>query len=158
MRTNDADKILIVSLCNDFSKQVANILSQSLGMMFCDIDDLVAYELIDQDKMKELTSREYLAERERKVMKHFASFENVVGTTNYQYYVSNCTILSQKTLVVFVKLPKSYIKEVGDEVDVLAFDDRTEKMEAVSDFVVAVKKVDEKFVCEKIIEVLRKTL
>lgn len=158
MKTNDVNKILIVSLCNDFSKEVGNVLSQTLGMMFCDIDDLFEYELIDKDKIQQISSKEYMRERERKVMRHFASFENVVGVVGFEEFVNNTNVLQQRTLVVFVNLPKSYVEERGKAIDVIAYQDRNREIEAKVDAVVSVRKVDTKFVCEKILDVLRKTL
>ena len=60
MEKENLNKIIIVSLCDKMSVEIGKTLSQSLGMMFCDVDDLVQYELIDKDMLADLTSKQYL--------------------------------------------------------------------------------------------------
>ena len=54
------NKIIIVSLCDGYSKELGYKLSQNLGMMFCDSKDLIEYELVDIQALEELCSKDYL--------------------------------------------------------------------------------------------------
>ena len=155
MKISEINKILVVSDCVKFTKNIGKQLSQSLGMMFCDVDDLVEYELIDKDKIKEICSADYLKDREKKVMQHFASFENVVGSVDAAYFLKNSKILKKNTLVVFVKLPKSFVDCNASEIEKLSQTDRETRLQSLANATVVVRKTDDKFVCEKIIETLR---
>ena len=53
-----------------------------------------------------------------------------------------------------MKLPKNHV----DDLSKIAYDDRNAKLQENSNMMISVKKVDAKFVCEKIIEELRKEL
>ena len=153
MKISDANKFLIVSLCDKFSAEVGNVLAHNFGMMFCDVNDLVEYELIDKDRLEEVSSASYLKAREKKVIKHFVSFENVVGSMGFDYFANNKNDI-KSTWTIFVKLPKNHV----DELSKIAYDDRNAKLQENANMTISVKKVDANFVCEKIIENLRKEL
>ena len=153
MKINDANKFLIVSLCDKFSVEVGKALAQDFGVMFCDVNDLVEYELIDKGQLEETCSASYLREREKKVIKHFSSFENVVGAINFDYFINNKNDF-KKTWTIFVNLPKCKV----DDLSKIAYEERNEKLQALANMTIKVQKVDAKFVCEKIIDLIRKEL
>ena len=150
------DKIILVSLCDKFTRDLGNFLSQNLGMIFCDAKELVEYELVDKKAMEELCSVEYLEKSEKKVAKHIASFENVVVSIGYDYLMHNLDILKEKSLICFVKLPKSFVKANGEAINEIAYDARTADLEKISDVTLSVRKTDVEFVVEKIISNLRR--
>lgn len=143
------NKIVIVSLCDDFSKKIAEKLSQSLGMLFCDTKDLIEYELIDRDALKQFSTSKYLAQAEKKVVKHIASFENVVVAINYDYLVHNFNILKNGSLTVFLKLPKSMTNNTLSQIN---YASRTQELEKLATLSVGIRKTDEDFVIKKIIK------
>ena len=104
------NKIIIVSLCADFSKRIGKSLSQALDMMFCDTKDLVEYELIDRNTLKKISTKEYLEGAEKKVIAHIATFENVVVAIDFDYLSNNIDILNYGSLIVFLKLKKEYVE------------------------------------------------
>ena len=110
MNNRDFNKIVIVSLCDSYTKQLGKLLSQNLDMMFCDTKDLIEYELIDRNAIQALCSKEYLEASERKVIDHIASFVNVVVAISYDYLIHNIDILKENSLIVYVKLSKKYVK------------------------------------------------
>lgn len=154
MNDKDFNKIVIVSLCDSYSKKVGNLLSQNLGMIFCDAKDLVEYELIDKDALKEFCTKEYLEKSEKSVFEHIASFENVVVSINYDYLTKNYNILKNKGLIVFLKLTKQFVKDNGNVVDLISYESRTENLENLSTTTVVTKKTELNFVCNKILEKL----
>ena len=105
------NKIVVVSLCEKYTKDVAQNLSGKLDMMFCDTKDLIEYELIDKKAIEKLCSKSYLKSSEKGVLKRIASFENVVVSINYDYLIHNFQILKNKSLIIFLKLSKNYVKE-----------------------------------------------
>lgn len=154
MNDKDFNKIVIVSLCDSYSKKIGKLLSQNLGMIFCDAKDLVEYELIDKDALKEFCTKEYLEKSEKSVFEHIASFENVVVAINYDYLTKNYNILKNKGLIVFLKLTKQFVKDNGNVVDLISYESRTENLENLSTTIVVTKKTELNFVCNKILEKL----
>lgn len=154
MNDKDFNKIVIVSLCDSYSKKIGKLLSQNLDMIFCDAKDLVEYELIDKDALKEFCTKEYLEKSEKSVFEHIASFENVVVSINYDYLTKNYNILKNKGLIVFLKLTKQFVKDNGNVVDLISYESRTENLENLSTTTVVTKKTELNFVCNKILEKL----
>lgn len=148
------NKIIVVTLCDKFSKSLGEKLSQTLGMIFCDTKDLVEYELSDLQALEKISSKEYLLGREKSVIKHIASFENVVVSINYDYFIHNHNILKDRALVVFVKLPKSFIKSCGDTINYIEYAEHSKTLEDLAQITVEIRKTDIDYVCEKIIEKL----
>lgn len=153
MNVNKFNKIVIVSLCETFSNDIANLLSQDLGMLFCGTKELVEYELIDKQALEEKCSVAYLKKLEKNVIKQIASFENVCVSISYEYLVQNATLFKKNSLIVFVDLPKTYIKK-NSTVDFLDFENRQAKLKELATCVVSVHKVDVTFVKNKILNTL----
>ena len=149
------NKIILVSLCDKWTVEVGEFLSQTLGMMFCDVNDLVEYELIDKNRIERLCSKEYLVESERKVMRHVASFENVVVSISFDYFANNQPILKKNALMIFVDAPKKFIETNAGVVAAISYDAREKTAREFADAVVSVRKTDKDFVCKKILETLR---
>lgn len=145
------NKIVIVSLCDRLTKSVGKKLSQHLGMIFCDTKDLVEYDLIDKKAVEKLCTKEYLEKEEKKVISQIASFENVTVAINYDYLVHHINILKAKGLVVFVNLPKKYVKEKSNVVNFISYDERTKTLKNISTLTVNVRNTNVDFVCNKII-------
>ena len=153
MNVNKFNKIVIVSLCETFSNDIANLLSQDLGMLFCGTKELVEYELIDKQALEEKCSVAYLKKLEKNVIKQIASFENVCVSISYEYLVQNATLFKKNSIIVFIDLPKTYIKK-NSTVDFLDFENRQAKLKELATCVVSVHKVDVTFVKNKILNTL----
>ncbi len=158
MNKKNFDKIVLVSLCDNFTNQLGTAMSQNLGMLFCDTKELVEYELVDKNSVKELCSLDYLKKCEKRTIKHIASFESVVVSINYDYLIRNIDLLKEKGLVVFVELSKSFVKEQGDALSLLAYADRTKNLQDVSDICVSVRKTDIEFVEDKVLQTIGRML
>ncbi len=154
MNVTQFNKIIVVSLCDKFSKSVGEELSQALGMIFCDTNELIKYELSDLQTLEKITSKEYLLSSERKVMKHIASFENVVVAINYDYLSNNYSLLQNGAIVVFVKLPKTYVKENGKVLEVIEYSEHSKTLQNLAKLTIEIRKTDIHYVCDKIIEKL----
>ncbi len=148
------NKIVLVSLCDTYTKNLGTLLSQNLDMLFCDTKDLIEYELIDKKALEENCSKEYLKASEQKVLRHLASFVNVVVAINFDYLWHNIKLLEKGSLIVFLNLPKNYVKENGNVVDVIGYEERSKNLEKIATATVKIKKTDISFVCEKVISTL----
>lgn len=151
MDIRDFNKIIIVSLCDRFTKNLGKRLSQNLGMIFCDTKDLIEYELIDKKAVEKLCTKDFLEKSEKNVLKHIASFENVVVSISYDYLVHNLNILKERSLIVFVSLSKKYIKEKSNSINFISYDERSKKLKEIANLTVNVLNTDLDFVCKKII-------
>ena len=125
MEISKYNKIVIVSLCDNFSNKLGNLLSQSLGMMFCNTEDLIEYELMDKNAIEKICTKQDFDTREAKVIKHIASFENVVVSISLNYLSKHISILRESSIIVFVRLSKKFITENGETVSKLNYDSRT---------------------------------
>lgn len=152
MNISQFNKIIVVTLCESYSKDLGYLLSQNLGVMFCDTKELIEYELVDKKAVQELCSKRYLQESEKKVIKHLADFENVVVAINFDYLIHNLKLLKEGSLIVYVKLSKTFVQKNGNVVDVISFEDRDKKLQEISTICVDVRKTELQFVCNKIIE------
>lgn len=150
MDIRNFNKIVIVSLCDRFSKDLGKTLSQNLDMIFCDTKELIEYELIDKKAIEKLCTKEYLEKSEKSVISHIASFENVVVAINFDYLTHNINILKDNSLIIFVDLPKKFVKEKGNVVDFIAFDERTTTLKNIATLTVSVRNTDIDFVCKKV--------
>lgn len=151
MDIRDFNKIIIVSLCDRFTKNLGKRLSQNLDMIFCDTKDLIEYELIDKKAVEKLCTKDFLEKSERNVLKYIASFENVVVSISYDYLVHNLNILKERSLIVFVSLSKKYIKEKSNSINFISYDERSKKLKEIANLTVNVLNTDLDFVCKKII-------
>ncbi len=141
------NKIIVVSLSDSLTKNLAKLLSEDLGMMFCDTNELIEYELIDRNALKEISTKSYLLQAERRVLRHIASFENVVVSISYDYLINNLNILKEKSVLIFLKFPKQVIEEKGEAINKLAFSSRNKKLQEISTLVVdAVEEKSQKII------------
>lgn len=158
MNKENINKIVLVSLCDSFSNQLATRLSQTLDMVFCDTKALVEYELVDKNAMEKLCTPQYLKDCEKKVMKHIASFENVVVSISYDYLIQNFDILKKNAIVLFVELPKVFVKNNGSALDGLAYEQRGGNLKEIADSCISLRKTDIDFALKKVIEILGRVL
>lgn len=145
------NKIVLVSLADNLTKQVASLLSATLGIMFCDAEDLMEYELIDKDNLKKFASKEYLKNAEKKVAKHISSFEDVVVKIGFDFYNHNIETISKNALVIFLDFPKNVTDKTPNRI---AYDKHRLLLENQCDFCISVDNVDIKYITNKILETL----
>ena len=148
------NKIILVSLCDGYTRKVGKILSHDLGMLFCDSKDLLEYELIDRNAIKKFCTHEYLESAETMVFKHIASYENVLVTINYDNLIHNINILKRGSLIVFLKLPHQMVEESGSKINAIAYGNSSKELEKIATLTLIVRKTEEKYVCDKLIDEL----
>ncbi len=155
---NVFNKIVIISLCDKWTKEIAKTLAQSLDMVFCDTKDLIEYELIDKVALEEISSKEYMDEAEGKVVKHISTFDGVTVSISYDYFSRHNHLLRDNSCFIFLSLTKTFVKENSNPIDYISFDKRTKHLQELSDITIPVRKTDANYVCLKIIERLREKL
>lgn len=147
------NKIVIVSLCEKFSNEIANLISQDLGMLYCNAKDLIEYELIDRKMVEDLASLKYVQEIEKKVLKNLSTYENVCISLSYEDFIKCSKNFENNSIIIFLDLPKNFLKE-KEKISYLDYDDRKENLEKLSTCSIRIKKLDRTFVKEKILKIL----
>lgn len=158
MVKNSFNKIMLVSLCDKWISSVAYFLSQKLGMLYCNVNELLEYDLSEKKAMEDLCSPEYVEKREKGVIKHYLSFENVVASVDYDVFVHNKEFMDKSNLVIFVNVPNQFTESNGTAINVISLDDRKKKLKERADICINIRKTEEDFVSEKIIEQIREIL
>ena len=153
MNKNLPNKIVIISLCEKFSNEIAKMISQDLGMLFCNARELIEYELIDRKRVEEIASVKYVKDVEKKVLKNLASYENVCISLSYEHLMTSYKSFENNSLIIFLDLPKNFIKE-NEMVSFLDYDERKKNLSELSTCLVCVRKLDKNFVKDKVLNIL----
>lgn len=147
------NKIVIVSLCEKFSNEIANLISQDLGMLYCNARELIEYELIDRKRVEELASVKYVKDTEKKVLKNLSTYENVCISLSYEHFMLSFKEFAKNSFIIFLDLPKSFIKQ-NDNVSYIDYEERKKQLEKSATCTVSVRKLDKKFVKDKALKIL----
>ena len=153
MEEKKYNKIVIVSLYEKFSTLVAKNISNDLGMLFCSARELIAYEIMDRKLVEERCSVEYLKKQEERVLRNLASYENVCISISYERFMEGCELFQKDSVVVFIDLPKTYIKQKS-KISFIRFEERQARLEQNSTFSIKVRKVDVDLIKNKILKQL----
>lgn len=147
-------KIVIVSLSSNFTRKVGRVLSQKLEMLFCDVKDLLEYELVDANALKEFCTTDFLQQSERNVFKRLASFENVVVAIDCDSFLQNIDLLKENSLIIFLHLSKALLKQFNEKINLIAYDGRTQSLQQSATITQKVISVDDEILCQQIFEKL----
>ena len=149
----DFDKIVIVSLYERFSTLVAKAIAKDVNMLFCSTRELLAYEIMDRKLVEERCSVDYLKKQELRVIKNLASYENVCISISYECFYENASLFQKNSLIVFIDLPKTYIKQKS-KISYIRFNERRESLIKTSTLSLKVRKVEVESVKIKILKQL----
>ena len=149
----DFDKIVIVSLYERFSTLVAKAIAKDVNMLFCSTRELLAYEIMDRKLVEERCSVDYLKKQELRVIKNLASYENVCISISYERFYENTSLFQKNSLIVFIDLPKTYIKQKS-KISYIRFNERRENLIKTSTLSLKVRKVEVESVKIKILKQL----
>lgn len=149
----DFDKIVVVSLYERFSTLVAKAIAKDVNMLFCSTRELLAYEIMDRKLVEERCSVDYLKKQELRVIKNLASYENVCISISYERFYENASLFQKNSLIVFIDLPKTYIKQKS-KISYIRFNERRENLIKTSTLSLKVRKVEVESVKIKILKQL----
>lgn len=96
--------LLIVSLDDKFSKNVAKELSDRLDMYYVDTKEMIAYELINPKEILQKCGYEYLKSREKNVIKSISNFENTIISISFDIYKEYFDLFN-KSIIIYLILP-----------------------------------------------------
>lgn len=87
------------------------------------------------------------------MIKQIASFENICVSISYELLSSNFDLFKGNSAVVFIDLPKKFIK-LNDTPSYISFKERQDKLNDISTCSIKVRKIDNNVIKEKIIKAL----
>ncbi len=108
--------IVIVSLNEKFSKNVAVTLANNLDMFVIDCHELIVYDLINPKEVVEKCGLEYLKKRERSVMKNCANYYNTAISINFDLLKENIEQF-KNSLIFYLRLPEDKVSKVANSLD-----------------------------------------
>ncbi len=112
----DKINILIISLNDKFSKNVATLLADRLDMFVADCHQMIVYDLINPKQVLETCGLDYLKKREKSVLKRCAEFNNTILTINFDLFKENFALFN-KSIIVFLNLPIEKISKITNKID-----------------------------------------
>lgn len=143
--------ISIISLINNFKKDIAKKLADELEMIFADVNDLMEYNLIN-DEMLAVAGQEYYDKNEQKTLKTISSYENTVLTINFSTLnkSNNFDILKNNSLIIylafdfttFCQLNKQEFNKTLIKLNQIAYNDRDTIMKSYADIIVNVTDIN----------------
>lgn len=100
--------ICVIGLVKSYTKNIAKKVSDKLDMFFGDLDELMEFDLIDLNNVKNICGQEYVDKVEQSKMKMLVSFENTLSTFNYSLLnnKNNLNNIKSKSIIIFIKLNK----------------------------------------------------
>lgn len=153
--------ITIICLVNEYKKRVAKALADELDMFYADINEIMEYNLIN-DEMLEKAGQQYFDENESKTVKTIASYENTILTVNFSTMNkgNNLDILKKDSLIIYVKLSFDKFCELDKyeslkslvQINKIAFQDRDQYISNFANIKVEVKDLEISSVIKSIIE------
>lgn len=128
--------MLIISLDEKFTKNVANILADMLEMYFADCKDLIIYDLINPKEVLQKCGYEYLQKREKGVIMNCSEYENTVISISYDLFREYSEFFSN-SFVIYLELPKLKLKEPTNKI---AYQSRDEFLKEKADMVLSFER------------------
>lgn len=157
--------ISIIGLTNSFKKSIAKKLADELEMVFADVNDLMEYNLIN-DEMLAVAGQDYYNKNERKTLETVLSYQNTVLTVNFSTLnkLNNFDILKQNSLIIYVALNYADFQNLSQQeydnnvlkLNQIVFNDRDLIMRKYADIVVEVNHLTLNNVIEKTLDSIGK--
>ncbi len=96
--------ICIVSLLKNYTKKVAKRVAVALEMFYADVEDLLAFDLIDVATADNIVGKEYIEKKETEKTKALSNYENTVITLDYLSLnkPQNLKIIKNTAVLIFL--------------------------------------------------------
>lgn len=153
MNSKLKSSILFICLNESFGKLVSKSLAESLSMHFADCKELIEYDLFNSGEVMSQCGEEYYLMREKKVIKMACGYENSLMFCGYDIFNHNREIFNKFSTKVYLNLPKKLLSG-KDKINLMAFETHDADLEKEADFVVNLKKLNEKYALKEIYRVL----
>ena len=156
--------ILIVCADKTLRKDISKVLGAELNFLYVDVDEVLDFEIINQQNVKIDEARDVMRSLEQKSIERVLGFNNCIITISRDLFVAHDNFLLIKNFhKVFVCLPKAYFvarNNSGDfnklEQELLLFDKINKLVSINCDIVIdkEVKSIED--ISKEIIDKLKK--
>ena len=146
-------------MVENFNREVAGILCESLAMYLLDMTKLMEFELAEKDEIIEKCGLDYFEKLENKVIKSVTSYENTVILINYDLltYKNNYQHFASNAYSFYLKFEKEKIKENKNVniINQIAFSERDSILKSICQKTITLKNLNPKQAANRIIEQLK---
>ena len=156
------NNIVVVSLSNNYSRQVGKQLADFLEMFYVDLNDILEYNLVN-DKMLETAGKEYFDKERKKIINSVTSYENSLVVADIELFLLNNNFVYFKSnfLIIYLYCNETelerYESAFKNKRNLYAFNEENEIVKKFSDLIVKVDlKKDNQ--CEQIKKAIIKYL
>ena len=95
--------IALVCLSNNFLKNLGQMLADDLDMFFADIDDILEYNLVNDD-MLDMAGKDYFDKEKEKVIKSVCQYDNSVICGRFETIINNVEKIKDNSLLIYIKI------------------------------------------------------
>ena len=166
MKTN----IALICLLENYSKSVAKQLAERLEMFYVNVDEMVEFELGDENHILETlgdtAGHKYIEECENKVVKNVTTFENTVICMNpaEMFTQDNFDKITSTSYVIYLQISPKYFEQrckfSGDYIDEslneISFTERDKDYVDKSDIVLNCSTYKKKKAVKKLLKSINK--
>ncbi len=150
--------IALVSLYDSFTNKLSDALAWELGLYYANVQDIMAYEIINPSEIEQKCGLEYLNKLKDKSFCAIMEYENSCIALPFAQYSnkSNYKLVSKNALTIFIKMPYALYerffkgKKNKDIVSAIAFEDRNKFCQKHADIVLEVSNTATKLNINKI--------
>ena len=147
------DKLLFICLDEKIGESVSKAFADSLNMHFACCKDLIEYDLFNSQAVYKECGEEYYLMREKKVAKMACGYENSVMFATYDIYLHSKEVFDKLSTKIYIKIPEKLISNEYP-ISKLNYTERDDDLEKNSDFIITVKKLNEKTILKEIYKIL----
>ena len=100
--------IVLVGAIDEDLKQIGLAFAQKLDFFYLNCEDMIAYSLFDEEKMKKVCGIKYAEEQEKKVISGLNLYEKTIISMNCETYSNNIDAISQNNIVIYLRLIRAH--------------------------------------------------
>lgn len=142
------NNLAIISLSNNYSRQIGKQLADFLELFYVDLDDILEYNLVNS-KMLEIAGKEYFDAEKQKVIKSVAQFDNSLVVGNLELFLTNNNFNYFKNdfYIIYLFCDKEKIEDIEKKFEVkrqfFAFDEEDKICKSYANLVINVDNANE---------------
>lgn len=129
--------ILITCLDEEVGSKLSQQFADLLGLHFACCKEILEYDLFDSGAILQKCGVEYLAKRERSVMRDISHYEDSVIFINYDLFQNNTSQFETLHPKIFLNLPKRKLSS-KEKINAIAYSERQNLLKEKCDLVVEI--------------------
>lgn len=108
-----SSNICLVGLLNNYTKNVAKLVSSTLEMFYTDVTEVLEYDLMDMAFVEGVAGKDYIDKQETNTIKTLSSYENTLFTIDFSSLNQkmNLKYVKDGCLLIYLKTNKKCFKQ-----------------------------------------------